>query len=280
MIGQAEFENDEKEPVNTAPAEEDHEDPAIIQEALSMGWTPREEWKGDPSKWRSAAEFVERGKEILPIVNKRLEQERQRSAQLERELQEMRATLQEFREYSKRDKERMYKRALEELKAKKKQALEEGDADAVLEIDDAILELRESNKKALEEEKPTAPTYDPTNDVVYQTWLSENRWYGTDVELTYYADAIGRVLAHNNPELKGRPFLDAVKQRLREQFPEKFDNPRRKIATVEGTSVGTASSKLKRTYENLPPDAKAACDRFVKQGLMTREEYVAEYDWE
>jgi hypothetical protein len=278
MIDQVEFE--ENESVNNTPAEEDHEDPAIIQEALSMGWTPREEWKGDPSKWRSAAEFVERGKEILPIVNKRLEQERQRSAQLERELQEMRATLQEFREYSKRDKERMYKKALEDLKAKKKQALEEGDADAVLEIDDAILELRESNKKALEEEKPAAPAYDPANDVVYQTWLAENRWYGTDVELTYYADAIGRVLAHNNPELKGRPFLDAVKQRLREQFPDKFDNPRRKIATVEGSSVGTSSSKLKRTYENLPPDAKAACDRFVKQGLMTREEYVAEYDWE
>lgn len=278
MIDQVEFE--ENESVNNTPAEEDHEDPAIIQEALSMGWTPREEWKGDPSKWRSAAEFVERGKEILPIVNKRLEQERQRSAQLEKELQEMRATLQEFREYSKRDKERMYKKALEDLKAKKKQALEEGDADAVLEIDDAILELRESSKKALEEEKPAAPAYDPANDVVYQTWLSENRWYGTDVELTYYADAIGRVLAHNNPELKGRPFLDAVKQRLREQFPDKFDNPRRKIATVEGSSVGTASSKLKRTYENLPPDAKAACDRFVKMGLMTREEYVAEYDWE
>jgi hypothetical protein len=29
----------------------------------------------------------------------------------------------------------------------------------------------------------------------------------------------------------------------------------------------------------LPEIAKAACDRFVKQKLMTKEAYVADYDW-
>jgi hypothetical protein len=29
----------------------------------------------------------------------------------------------------------------------------------------------------------------------------------------------------------------------------------------------------------LPSEAKAACDRFVKQKLMTREQYVADFDW-
>jgi len=30
----------------------------------------------------------------------------------------------------------------------------------------------------------------------------------------------------------------------------------------------------------LPQEAKAACDRFVKQGLLTVEEYLKEYEWE
>jgi hypothetical protein len=31
------------------------------------------------------------------------------------------------------------------------------------------------------------------------------------------------------------------------------------------------------TYDNLPADAKAACDDFVKQGFMKREDYVKQY---
>ena len=43
---------------------------------------------------------------------------------------------------------------------------------------------------------------------------------------------------------------------------------------------GTRVVKGKKSYENLPSEAKAACDKFVKQGLMTREEYVKEFEWE
>jgi len=52
---------------------------------------------------------------------------------------------------------------------------------------------------------------------------------------------------------------------------------------MEGSPNGTARptvSSGKKSYGNLPPEAKAACDKFVKQGLMTKEAYVAEYDWE
>jgi hypothetical protein len=42
-------------------------------EAREMGWVPESEWKGDkkPAKFFSAAEFIERGQTILPIVQKR-----------------------------------------------------------------------------------------------------------------------------------------------------------------------------------------------------------------
>jgi hypothetical protein len=36
--------------------------------AKSMGWIPKEEFKGDESNWRPANEFVERAETLLPIV--------------------------------------------------------------------------------------------------------------------------------------------------------------------------------------------------------------------
>ena len=47
-----------------------------------------------------------------------------------------------------------------------------------------------------------------------------------------------------------------------------------------GTGSTSRPAKGKKSYESLPAEAKAACDKFVKQGLMTREEYVKEFDWE
>ena len=48
--------------------------------AKAMGWQPQTEFKGDPSKWRPAEEDVQRGEELLPIVQaseRRLRQENQ-----------------------------------------------------------------------------------------------------------------------------------------------------------------------------------------------------------
>src|SRR5574337_273561 len=53
-------------------------DEALIQEARSMGWQPKEEFKGNPDNWTEPAEYVERGKRILPIItenNRRLKNE-------------------------------------------------------------------------------------------------------------------------------------------------------------------------------------------------------------
>ena len=73
--------------------------------------------------------------------------------------------------------------------------------------------------------------------------------------------------------------IQEVTEEVRRRFPEKFGNPRReKPNRVEGG--GTPSGRSgKKGYADLPPEAKAACDRFVKQGLMTKEEYVKDFDW-
>src|SRR5688572_24515391 len=74
-----ETENQEVQEQVTAPSEngEQKPDAATEKEARAMGWVPETEWKGEPprSGFKSAAEFVQRGNEVLPIVNKRLKEE-------------------------------------------------------------------------------------------------------------------------------------------------------------------------------------------------------------
>ena len=43
--------------------------------AESMGWIPPERFKGDPERYIDAAEYIDRGEKVLPIIkenNKRL----------------------------------------------------------------------------------------------------------------------------------------------------------------------------------------------------------------
>ena len=63
--------------------------------------------------------------------------------------------------------------------------------------------------------------------------------------------------------------------------PDKFKNPRRQqAAAVEGAGGSTYRSGGVKGYADLPPEAKAACDKFVNQKLITQKQYLAEYEWE
>jgi hypothetical protein len=62
---------------------------------------------------------------------------------------------------------------------------------------------------------------------------------------------------------------------MRAEFPQKFENAnRRNPAAVEGS---TPTRKAGRTWADLPADARSAGERWVKQGLLTKEQYLRDY---
>jgi len=96
-------------------------------------------------------------------------------------------------------------------------------------------------------------------------------------------NGIGENLRMEFPGLKGQAFLDKLDEVLVEEFPNKFGT--KKQSSSGNSRVESGSGRQSRanggghSYENLPSDAKTACDRFVKQKLMTREQYVQDFDW-
>jgi len=114
-----------------------------------------------------------------------------------------------------------------------------------------------------------------------QSWLDKNTWFGEDKRMTSIVNGIGESLRLEFPSLKGQPFLDKLDEVLAEEFPNKFGGKKQSpTSRVEsGSGRQSRSGGNAQSYDNLPAEAKAACDRFVKQKLMTREQYIADFDW-
>ena len=258
-------------------------------EARAQGWVAAEEFRGSETDWVDAETFVRRGKEIMPILRKNNEKLLKELGEARKIAEEARESAKEFREYQKQQFEKKTKDLegqLEQLKQAKRDAITQGDGDRAIAIDDAMDDLKEQrleakeDLKAAEEKAKEVPQF--TQDPILNNWMEKNDWFGKDSRMTGVANGLGVSLRQENPNLNGQAFLDKLDSELQEMFPEKFGK-KRTPNPMEGSPNGTARPSVssgKKTYNNLPPEAKAACDKFVKQGLMTKEAYVAEYDWE
>lgn len=244
------------EPDDTAAPE-----PSVEDRALTMGWTPLNQFKGDPAKFVDAETFVKRGEEFLPFVKAALKRS---DAQVEK----LTKTLAKFQDHHTKTEARAYERAMKDLKAELANAAAAGDAEAVENITDQIVDL---NKDAAG--KPEPGKHD--SDVV-EAWVNDNPWYRTDDVMAAAAAAIASKLESQGVTDTARQLAEVTK-RIKAEFPHKFTNPRRsEPGAVEGG--GAPPRKAGKTYADLPADAKKICDEFVRDIKgFTRDQYIKDY---
>jgi hypothetical protein len=259
--------------------------PEVLKEARSSGWVPLEEFRDAPEKWVDAETFVRRGNEINPILRKH-------NAELKRELQATRAEAQEAiqaaREFRAFQKEQFERKKVElevqikNLREAKKDAITNGDGEKAGAIEEAIDTLKDE-KAALK--APVTPQISsiPQIDPSLTAWIEKNTWYGKSsedsIERTEMTNALATAVRRKNQELKGQDFLDALDREIDDKFPDWRGKKKDKNGSpVEGASgAARPSGGRGKSYSDLPPEAKAACDKYVKQKLLTREAYVEEY---
>jgi len=250
-------------------------EPADVR-ARRMGWTDKEEFKGDPAKWVDAETFVKRGEEILPIVqhqNKVLEAALRKA---EGEIKDFRKTLTEYKNFADKAEQRSYERALRDLETQQAEAVAAGDVQAVREITKDIAAL----DKEVRSEAPNdgRPKLTPDYQEAVDTFKADNPWFDTDRAMSAWAVAKDGELAEAGIEEKAR--LKQIHRLVREEFPGKFKNPNRDApGAVEGGRMGAARGGAK-TWADLPADAKAQAERFIKKiPGFTREKFLKDYDW-
>lgn len=239
-------------------------DEAVEAEALAMGWTPKDKFKGDPDKWRPAAEFVERGKTILPIVQAKVKKQ-------EAELAELRATVRELGDFVSKTEKRAYDKALADLNAQRAEAISAGDGEAFAKIDERIEAVKA--EVAAKEQKQAAKTQ--KTDPVYEEWASRNKWL-EDADMAEYGEFAAQQLRNRGEKATGAEFLEMVTARVKAQFPAKFTNPRREAApAVEGGAP--APRKGGKGFADMPADARAACDRMARNLFNGDEKAMAKF---
>lgn len=260
---------------------EDDDDTDWEAEARAEGWVPEAEWQGAPPKhgFLTAKEFVKRGREVMPILharNKRLEGE---LTAIRSQLTEMQATGERFNRFAQSaiERERREKEvAIQRLEHARAQAITDGDGQAAVTAERQIATLKAEPATAAE----SAPQFTEEQLAPVKAFIGENPWYTHDQTMRDWADARAVRLKAEGVS-PGKSLLDRVASDARREFPHKFQGNGAFVAAVEGAGRRQPEQFGKRTFDDLPPEAKRAYDEFKKANpKLTHKEYLSYYEWD
>jgi hypothetical protein len=226
--------------------------------AMELGWRPKGEFDGD--EFVSAKDYILKSRDIQDTM-------RTHNKDLKRKLSELDSSVAELKSHN----ERVYKAEVSKLKSELKtlkkekvEAISEGDVDRVDALDEQIDGVKEAIK-----EPPNKSASNPEFD----EWVAENEWYKKDLEMAQYADVIA-------DQHQGAPFgrmLKLVTAKVKEMYPEKFEKTKQPPGSpVEGSTKRTVTSKF--TEADLTPAQKDIMNQFVRQGIMTKKQYIADIE--
>lgn len=285
-------------------------DSDIEARARRYGWVPETEFKGKKESWADAQAWVTRTETELPIALntvRRLEttlttsqrekdEATRRLAEMSGNIEEMKSTLGEFREFARKGNETAYARAKREYEEKLDAQVGAADVAGARETRRALAELEETKPKPEPvkvetrpaEKQPDPPPRAATPAIRPETveWIQSNKAWFEDPErpeLNALAVAHHAKLLRERPDLPLTQNLAQVKAEVIRRYPEHFSNPRREQpgAVAEPNGTGGTPRGNGRSFADLPQDAKNAFAKFKRQMPdYTEKEYLANYDWD
>lgn len=246
-------EGEEIRPDDAQPIIEQQEE-AVTPESLAseLGWSPKDQWRGDEADWKPATDFL---KDTVQI-NKA---ERRARKNLEDRISRISRTTDAMIE-----RVRAEERA--KVEAEFSAAVDEGDHERARKASVQLAQI------------DSAPT---TEAAPVQDFATRNAsWWKIDPLATQMAANISNMLAEQGKTAEEQ--CKAAEEAVKKRFPEYFetDKPRSKgpaeVAEQQGRTARTNTGTRTRGYADLPADAKAAALKFEKHGV-TKEAFASEY---
>lgn len=268
--------------VVTPPAE-------VEAQARADGWVPKDQWRGRPEDWIDAPTFVERGREILPIVNSRLRRAEDEAAQLRQQNTSQASELAALKEQVAALEETSAEIVAQRVAAEKarlareiKAAREAEDVDREIAATTALTKLEvaptEPAKKPNGEATRTQPPQaDAQNAEALRKWQDKYPSINGDpvkqAAAAHFAMKLAREGALNGLSIEARG--DRIAQEVNTYFKQFERAPAGGRVSESGNgnvshSNGAAGGGPgRRTYNDLPADARAACDKQAKRIVKT-----------
>ncbi len=231
--------------------------------AIELGWNPDHE--GEDAV--DARTFILRSRDIQDTMRKTNKDSKRKIDTLQKGIKDIKDY------YHKLDETRAEKMASEiiRLNDERYTAIEEGDVDKVKGLDKDI--------KAAEKEAEPIMDEDEDNPL-FDEWATDNKWYGTDNEMTQYADEQAQLSKY-----KGVPYqrvLQMIEKSAKDIFPDKFESngkPESKgkketpVSKVEGTTQ--KNSKKAPSVSDLDAEQKEMMKNILSvDDSLTQKEYL------
>ena len=249
----------------------------VEQRARDMGWVPKEDFNGPDENWKSAEDFVRIGENYMPVLRERLGKLESLITDLRTENERTKGSLQSLANHHRGTWKRQYERAKTDIEAEMAAAVERGDGEAFQQLKQAERELEDAAQAENPDNQPT-----PVPEFI--EFKAINPWYGTDPEMSMYADGLQSVLTQHEGITDDKTFFQEVEKRVRLRFPDKFKNQNQELPpAVEsgdgGSGVGGESQEKK--WGDIPSEERASILREFGPELFTneytKEDYAKEY---
>jgi hypothetical protein len=260
-----------------ADADAPQTDPTVEAEAREMGWLPKEKFKGDPTLWRPADEYLKRGKELMPLMqaeNRRLKKQiaevEERSAKTIENLGRMnKLVVQRLRKQIEAEYEEKMAKAVELGDKRLYSEANKGKNDALKEFDKAASEA-EGDKGKAEAEGISEPGKMSVRDRdILDDWMDENPWMDDNATMRRYADRAFERIRRDNPRISWKDALAEVREKVEARYPDEFAKGGKPTASSApkvdgGGSRSPGGGSNGRAWDKLPAEVKKIADSLIE----------------
>lgn len=237
-----------------AAADPEIVDPPSVEEvAASIGWTPKDKFRGDPEKWKPADQFIVDG--------------RKAERNMKRELDGLRSTLDTVSKTSAAIMQDKLREQAEALASRYEAAVERGD------MKEAASALRQHDAVMAKSQDSPATRQPPSPET--EQWAAKNARVFKDPLATQRAVELCEPYARANYAAADQ--LSAIEPILRREFPHLFDD--KGPASVEAPRTrSSAPQKRGSTVADMPKEAQEIAKDMAERGLIkSPEDYARNY---
>lgn len=256
-------------------------------EAKEHGWSPKEDFKGDPNRWVDAEAFMKRADEMMPLL-------KATNARLKRDLESIRKDLKRATTHFEGAEKRAYDRAKADLEGKIESAVEAGDVVAARAAMKEMGELKPADE-------PQQHTKEEAQEALDE-FREEHSWYdranlanATEVDINgrLYFDRMVDKHIEKTKDMAPAEFFAFITDLTLDKHPALKGKPARTKPTsaVEAPGGGPRRGMV-QSWDNLPDPAKRQYQRFIDRGIgpkptgdaakdleAARKYYARSHDW-
>jgi hypothetical protein len=285
----------------------------VEAQAKELGWKPKEEFTGNPDNWVPADEYMKRGETILPYMQadrkrlfKKVEEQGQQISALRSQLAESAESITVLKQFATTDALKQKDAEIAQLRRQLAEVRRNGTPEQEVELESQLDEARDERAELAAKAKPGNAQGNaqgngqgtPANRVgdlarspEFMQFLRDNPWYDVnspqfDAAAHGAATAISAEIG-SNPETRGLSFaeklaLTAERTRTRLGIGAPQSRGRSKVEGSAGAGAEGGGGGRKGggpSYDSLPPEAKAICDRQEKLFVGPGKRYKTQAEW-